>query len=248
MNQPTDPTKPQPSITAGIPPLPTPPSLPPSAGVGEILDTLLKRPAALVHGLCGGEQSRAWLLLALVAVAAFALYGLLVGSFSGGPQFLAAAVKVSAGALLSALICLPSLYIFACLTGAEVSLRGLAGVLFAILTLTGLLLLGFAPVAWVFSQSTDSVAFIGTMHLIFWLIGTWFGLRLLRLMTKVLRVTDRTHLRVWAAIFVLVSLQMTTALRPIIGTSDHWLPKEKKFFLAHWLENLARSPAATTDF
>ncbi len=238
MNQPTNPTDPQPSIPTSIPLLPTPPSLPPNAGVGETLDTLLKRPAALVHGLCSAEPSRAWLFLALVAGAAFSLYGLLVGSFSGGPQFLAAAVKVSAGALLSALICFPSLYIFACLTGAEVSLRGLAGVLFAILTLTGLLLLGFAPVAWVFSQSTDSVAFIGAMHLIFWLIGTCFGMRLLEHMTKVLRVTDRTHLNVWAAIFVLVSLQMTTALRPIIGTADTLLPTEKRFFLSYWVENV----------
>jgi hypothetical protein len=44
---------------------------------------------------------------------------------------------------------------------------------------------------------------------------------------------------VWVAVFVLVCLQMTTALRPIIGTSDHWLPKEKKFFIAHWIENLS---------
>lgn len=239
MNQPTDPTNPAPSIpSTSVPPLPTPPSLPPGAGVGEILDTLLKRPVALIHSLCSPEPSRAWLLLAVVAVAAFALYGLLVGSFSGGPQFLAAAVKVSAGALLSALICLPSLYIFACLSGAEISLRGLAGVLFAMLTLTGLLLLGFAPVAWVFSQSTDSVNFIGALHLVFWFIGLSFGLRLLGYLSKALGVTDRVHLKVWTVIFVLVSLQMTTALRPIIGTSDHWLPGEKKFFVSYWIENL----------
>jgi hypothetical protein len=105
-------------------------------------------------------------------------------------------------------------------------------------TLTGLLLLGFAPVAWVFSQSTDSVAFIGALHLIFWAIATWFGLRLFGYMAKALNVSDRTHLKVWTAIFVLVSLQMTTALRPIIGESDHWLPTEKRFFVSYWIENV----------
>jgi hypothetical protein len=35
-------------------------------------------------------------------------------------------------------------------------------------------------------------------------------------------------------IFLLVAMQMTTALRPIIGTSENFLPKEKKFFLVHW--------------
>ena len=164
MNTPTDPPNPQPTPAPGNPPPPAEPSLPPDAGFGAILDALLKRPLVLIHSLCDAKPSRHWLLLALAAVPAFALYGLLMGSFSGGAQLLAASVKVSGGALLSALICLPSLYIFACLTGAEVSLRALAGVLSAALALTGLLLLGFAPVAWVFSQSTESIAFIGTLH------------------------------------------------------------------------------------
>ena len=39
-------------------------------------------------------------------------------------------------------------------------------------------------------------------------------------------------------IFVLVCLQLTTALRPIIGTADTVFPgrEEKKFFLKHWLD------------
>ncbi len=238
MNTPADPSTPQPTPFAE-PINPPPPSLPPDANFGMILDTLLKRPALLIRDLCEATKSRRWFYLALVAVLTSALYGLVIGSFSGGPQWFAAPLKVSVGALLSAVICIPSLYIFACLSGAEVSLRGIAGVLFAMLTLTGLLLLGFAPVAWVFSQSTDSVAFIGALHLVFWSVGIWFGLRLLDHMMTALRVTERAHLKVWTAIFVLVCLQMTTALRPIVGKSDHWLPTEKKFFLAHWVENLS---------
>ena len=238
MNQSNDPSNPPPipAALAGTPP-PTAPS--PDAGLGAILDTLLKRPGLLIRGLCATPGSRRWLLLAAVAAFMLALYGLVIGSFSGGPQWLAAPLKVSAGGLLSALICFPSLYIFVCLTGAEVSLRGIAGVLCAMLTLTGLLLLGFAPVAWVFSQSTDSMVFIGALHLAIWSIATWFGLRLFGHMTKVLGVADRTHLKVWMGIFVLVCLQMTTALRPIIGTSPQWLPTEKKFFVAHWIENFS---------
>ena len=45
-------------------------------------------------------------------------------------------------------------------------------------------------------------------------------------------------------IFVLVCVQMTTALRPIIGTSETLLPPERKFFLAHWSEVLDEKPAA----
>ena len=138
------------------------------------------------------------------------------------------------------LICLPSLFIFACLSGAEVTPawfggRARRGALRADGVAPSLVL---RRVAWVFSQSTDSVAFIGALHLVFWLIGLSFGLRLLRVLMDLLRVTDRAHIKVWSAIFILVSLQMTTALRPIVGTSDHWLPTEKKFFLVHWGDNL----------
>ncbi len=36
-------------------------------------------------------------------------------------------------------------------------------------------------------------------------------------------------------------VQMTTALRPILGTSETLLPKEKKFFAAHW-SDVMREP------
>ena len=39
-------------------------------------------------------------------------------------------------------------------------------------------------------------------------------------------------------IFVLVALQMTTALRPIVGRADTFWPTEKKFFLQYWGESL----------
>src|SRR5256885_11130618 len=47
------------------------------------------------------------------------------------------------------------------------------------ISLTTVLLIGFAPVAWVFSESTKSLPAIGALHLIFWLIATYFGLRFL---------------------------------------------------------------------
>jgi len=31
---------------------------------------------------------------------------------------------------------------------------------------------------------------------------------------------------------------MITALRPIIGTADTFLPQEKKFFVSHWVNCL----------
>jgi hypothetical protein len=97
-------------------------------------------------------------------------------------------------------------------------------------------LIGFAPAAWIFSQSTDSVAFMAALHLIFWAIGIRFGLRLVEAMGQLLSGSTRKHLKLWSLIFVTVCLQMATTLRPIVGRSEHFLPSEKKFFLAHWIE------------
>ena len=149
-----------------------------------------------------------------------------------------APVKLALGTLLSVLICLPSLYIFACLGGIDARLRTVSGALFAAVGLGALLLIGFAPVAWIFSQSTDSVAFMAALHLILWAIGISFGLRLVEAMGRLLTGSARSHLKLWGFIFIVVCLQMTTTLRPIVGTSKHFLPGEKKFFLAHWLETM----------
>jgi len=65
-----------------------------------------------------------------------------------------------------------------------------------------------------------------------------FGLRLLEAMGHFLGGSARSHLKFWSMIFIVVCLQMMTTLRPIVGTSDRFLPSEKKFFLTHWAETL----------
>ena len=201
---------------------------------GAILDALLKRPQQFVAQIDTVSLRRTLLILTALALTGFALYGLVVGTFSGGTQLWAAPLKVSAGSLLTALICMPSLDVFSCLSAANVRLAPICATLLASMTLQALLLISFAPVAWVFSQSTDSAALIGTLHLIFWFIGLVFGLRLISASAQHFGARDRGYLHVWFMVFTLVSLQMMTLLRPIIGKAPTFLPHEKRFFLEHW--------------
>jgi len=53
-------------------------------------------------------------------------------------------------------------------------------------------------------------------------------------------------LRIWIVIFLMVTLQMSTTLRPIIGRSDQLLTTEKRFFLEHW--TLQMFGEDTTEF
>ena len=102
----------------------------------------------------------------------------------------------------------------------------------------------FAPIAWVFSQSTNSAPFIGALYLIIWLIAVGFGLTLLSMPFRRNSRTDSNYIVLWKGIFILVALQMTTTLRPIVGTSPNWLSAERKFFLSYWMENMSDSPEA----
>lgn len=202
-----------------------------------IIEALLKAPGRLIYQLQNSWRPGlvGWLLI--VGLLGMTVYGCVVGTFSGGDQLWIAPAKVAIGTTLSVLICLPSLYIFVCLAGMDAQIRVVMGVMFAAIGLTALLLIGFAPVAWIFSQSTDSVAFIGALHIGLWIISVAFGLRLLDAMSRYLTGSNR-QLKIWAMIFVAVCLQMMTTLRPIIGRSDRFLPAEKKFFLSHWSETV----------
>jgi hypothetical protein len=240
------------SVPPQIPPVPVVPGLllpgatpeerEPIATATAAVEAILRQPRRVLFQL---RQPRSRPLLAvmlLVAVLCSLGYGAVVGTFSMGPQLWAAPVKLAAGLMFSALICLPSLYIFTCLSGSQARLGEICGLVAGLLMLMTLLLIGFAPVAWLFSQSTQSVAWMGALHLAFWLISTIFGLRFLQAGFSHSQARSQAGLYTWIIIFILVVLQMTTALRPIVGKADTFLPKEKMFFLTHWGECLKSTP------
>ena len=103
--------------------------------------------------------------------------------------------------------------------------------LLSAVSLTAILLVGFAPVAWVFSQSTNSVFFMGLMHMVFFLLAIRFGMRVISDGICRVGVRGYDYVGLWKFIFVVTILQMTTSLRPILGTSEQVLTAEKKFFM-----------------
>jgi len=237
------------SITSNAPPLisapmATPPGLMP---LGEIpgerepipnavtaAEAILRQPRRVLFQLSQPGAGRLIGGMFFVALVCSALYGVVVGTFSMGPQLWAAPVKIAGGLMVSALICLPSLYIFACLSGSQARLTEICGLVAGLLLLMTILLIGFAPVAWLFSQSTQSVVWMGALHLVFWFIASCFALRFLQTGFSHSRARSKAGLNAWVLIFMLVAVQMTTALRPILGKSPTFFPQEKKLFLAHW--------------
>jgi len=242
------------------PPSPIPPQIPPSTslplgpgqrppgddpaerepipGVVTAIECILRQPRRVMCQLRQPGSGKLIAAILFVAVVCSLIYGAVVGSFSGGVQWWAAPVKIAAGLLISALICLPSLYIFACLSGSQARLAEIFGFVSGLVMLMTILLIGFAPVAWLFSQSTESLCWMGTLHLLFAMIAMIFGLRFLSGAFAQTNARSQAGLSTWIIIFVLVVLQMTAALRPLVGTSDTFLPTEKKFFVSHWFNCL----------
>jgi hypothetical protein len=198
------------------------------------VEAILRQPRRVMFQLRQPGAGRLIAAMLLVSVACSVVYGVVAGTFTGGMQLWAAPVKIAAGLMISALICLPSLYIFTCLSGSQARLVEVCGLLAGLLMLMTILLVGFAPVAWVFSQSTESLPWMGTLHLIFWFIATVFGLRFLEAGFSHSNARSMAGFHTWVIIFLLVAIQMTTALRPILGTAKTFLPTEKQFFVAHW--------------
>jgi hypothetical protein len=222
----------------------------PIRGPLTAFEAILRQPRRVLFQL---RQPRIAVLLAsftVISLLSALVYGAVVGTFSGHDQLWIAPLKITGGMLVSTLICLPSLYIFACLSGSQARLTEVIGLVGGLLTLTTILLIGFAPVAWVFSQSTSSVAMMGALHIVFWLVATAFGWKFLRHGFAHLSAKSGGALNVWLVIFVLVCLQMTAALRPIIGTAPTVFPTEKKFFLSHWHESMSgrQSPETRSGY
>ena len=143
------------------------------------IESILRHPRRVLYQLRQPGAGHLIIALLLIAIVCSVVYGVVVGTFSGGTQLWAAPVKIAAGLVISAVICLPSLYIFSCLSGTQARLIEVVGMIAGLLALMTVLLIGFAPVAWVFSQSTESLAAMGALHLTFWCIATYFGVRFL---------------------------------------------------------------------
>jgi hypothetical protein len=222
------------------------PLAPLESGPLALVEALLKAPASILRESRDGY--RMLVRLAVVVAGTVSLVGLVMALFSGGIQLLYVPLKLTLGVFCCALLCLPSLHVFSCLSGAEQRVKDTFAALLMGVGLMGVLLVGFAPIAWIFSQATSSAAVMGAVHLLFLVISSILGLGLVnRALSAMNRNPVRT--RLWSPLFVLVVLQMTTTLRPLVGPADGAFIHSRSFFLAHWAETMAgpASSDATRD-
>lgn len=222
------------------------PEIPRTRGPLAEFAELLVRPLSLVERARRGERSRPWHLLA-GAVVCWALYGAAAGFFQGGEQVLVSALKAPLIVIVSLLLCLPSLYVFSSMAGAEWTGRSFFALLCGFAATLGLVMLALLPVGWLFSLSSRYLTSAVLFHLTLWVVGLLLAWRFLG---PALRANGAVtgSLLLWLALFLLVSLQATTLLRPVLAR-DAGAPlfvDGKKSFFEHlgdagrWDEEKAR--------
>lgn len=244
-----------PPMPAEPAPAPAPSAAPAAPGS---LSELLKAPDRYALGIVGGGDVGPRVALALAAAAAgFALYFFAAGFFAEWRIALLDAAKGAGVALFAFALCLPSLYVFSCVSGATLRAGQIVAAGAACLATAGMLLAALAPVLWLFAVSSSSAAFVTALAVLLAVPAVWLAVRPAIGLQAAGGVRSTAGLRLWLAVLAVVALQTVTLLRPMLsapkGTAEGGAaaesaaapatPPEKMFFLEHFVRTLDSSPA-----
>ena len=229
------------------PPLPLPEPPPASAGS---LSELLKTPDRYSLGVVGGISLGSRIVSSLASAAAgFALFFFAAGFFAGWQVALLDAAKGAGIALFAFALCLPSLYVFSCVSGTTLRAAQIIAAGASCLAMAGMLLAALAPVLWLFAVSSSSAAFVAVLAVVLAIPAVTYAMRPATGLQRAGGVRSSAGLRLWLAVLSIVALQTVTLLRPMLAApatppeegdeaaakSAETSPEPKKmFFLEHF--------------
>jgi len=211
-------------------------------GLGELL-----RAPGEVMGFADGKAHywRLAVFLALVSAVGCALFGFAIGSFVDLKVAALDAAKMVGIAAFSFVLCFPTLYVFATISGSKLSAARLA-VLGLVCTATlGSLLAALSPILWLFSVSTEKVAFIVVLSCFLVGLSLAFVVCPITAAAEKKIVANKAGLHLWLVVFAVVALQTVTLVRPMlapIGTPR--TPEGKCFFLMHFGDSVGLKAAS----
>lgn len=202
----------------------------------NIVTALLKSPETVVEVIANGKNPFGNGLTLLAAAVVFhAVFGLAMGLFGGWSVALMDAVKVPLTALFALALCYPALYVFACVGGAPLTFSRAFVLGASCLAMLGLILIGLAPVAWLFSVSTENLSFVTMLVVCIWGVAASFAVGFIAKLQEHTLFRKGAGIKTWFFILALVTLQMSTCLRPMLSKpKDGWLTGGKLFFLLHF--------------
>jgi hypothetical protein len=158
----------------------------------------------------------------------FAVYGLIVGSFSSWMQAFSSAVKLPALYLMTLIICIPTLYFFNILFGSRKSFSQHLAIVIASVASISVLLFSFAPVTLFFLITTPNYSFFMLLNVAILALTGFVGIKFLydgmQLMSEqedsVGRENRQKLVKAWLFLYAFVGSQLGWTLRPFFGAPD----------------------------
>ena len=197
-------------------------------GIGE----LLREPGGFLDYACRTDRIAPVLLfLAAVTAGGCALFGAALGSFVDGTVAAWDALKFACVVLFAFALCFPTLYVFAGMSGCRLPPVRLAVFGLACTATLGCLLAALSPVLWLFAVSTESIVFFIGFSCARSGVAVFFMQRPLLGARERKILAAPVGLGAWLVVFVVVALQATTLVRPMLGGDR--APQGKCFFLQH---------------
>ena len=152
----------------------------------------------------------------------FSLYGLVMGLSNSWQQALTAAVKLPSLFLITLFVCLPTLYFFNLLFGAQLTLRQTATLIMTSINVTAALSLAFASITLTIWLTVPDYGFYVLLNVGVLAMMSWWGLGFLIQGIRFVQqgymgVQRRRVLLFWVIIYGFVGTQMAWALRPFVG-------------------------------
>ena len=153
-----------------------------------------------------------------------AIYGAIMGSFSGGLQIVSSAIKLPALYLLTLIICLPTLYFFDIISGSKRTFAQYLALLLASMSVISVMLFGFAPVTLFFRISINDYVFFTLLNIAILAITGFIGINFFY--KAMCSFTDqdseqakyRTSIvKGWLVLYAFVGSQLGWTLRPFFG-------------------------------
>lgn len=186
----------------------------------EVMNEILKTPERTLAA-ARDRSTRRPVMLIVGALACYLAYAGAAGLFQGGSGVALAALKIPLIVLASVALCIPSFYVFTALAGADYSVRELGTVVAGFCAVAGLILVGVLPILWLFTVSSRSLLFIVWLHIFLWLTALVFAREYLLRAVAAAGRAARAAVGFWLIIVFIVSLQMTTTLRPVLWRAPH---------------------------
>jgi hypothetical protein len=168
----------------------------------------------------GGRVLRQLLLSSLLAF----LYGIVMGSYHGVAQALAAGVKLSILFALALLICFPALFIIQTILGSKLRLLPMISVILSGFVLAAAVMVSFTPIVIIFLLTGSNYYFLQLLHIAIVAISGAFGMKTvidaLKYACEQRRVYPQTGVvvfRFWLVILAFVGIQLAWNFRPFLG-------------------------------